>query len=295
MKLNLCILAILSPALCLAQLAGNWTGVITSAQGAHRILLHVSGPYTAMKATAEFPDQEVSNAQVDSITFSDSTLQFSVPALEARYSGVLNDAGNIVGTLTQRGTGIPLTLARVADTPSVQPDIPSEGSVTVENGRFYHKPSGVEFDMPSGWSVNRTQFSGGGPGESTILQDASGKATVVSIYILKVPTDPDNIPKVLAGVIPRLIAMRAGQTGGPRQMTPNYTVRESSVDQSSIGGHQAVRAIGDFTRGDKSFSELLAWIDTENTRTYFFLRSLAKDLPDVEAPFNQMLQSAKIP
>lgn len=78
-------------------------------------------------------------------------------------------------------------------------------------------------------------------------------------------------------------------------MTPNYTIREGSVDQSSIGGHQAVRAIGDFTRGDKSFSELVAWIDTENTRTYFFLRTLAKDLPDVEAAFNQMLETAKIP
>jgi hypothetical protein len=295
MKLNICILGILSPALCLAQLAGNWTGVITSAQGAHRIVLHISGPYSAMKATADFPDQELSNAQVDSITLSDATLQFSIPASDARYSGVVNDNGNIVGTWTQHGAGIPLTLARVATAASVQPDFPTEGSVMVENGRFYHKPSGVEFDMPSGWSVNRTQFSNGASGESAILQDSSGKATVISVYILKVPTDPDNIPKVLAGVLPHLIAMRAGQTGGPRQMTPNYTIREGSTDQSSINGHQAVRAIGDFTRGDKNFSELLAWIDTENTRTYFFLRALAKDLPDVEAPFNQMVQTAKIP
>ncbi len=78
-------------------------------------------------------------------------------------------------------------------------------------------------------------------------------------------------------------------------MAPNYTIRAGSVQQTMIGGHQAVRAIGDFTRGDKSFSELVAWIYMGNTRTYFFLRSLSADLPALQPLFDQMLQSARIP
>ncbi len=51
MKLAI-VLAIFSPVLSWGQLAGSWSGVIVDSQGAHRIVLHISGPYTAMKATA---------------------------------------------------------------------------------------------------------------------------------------------------------------------------------------------------------------------------------------------------
>lgn len=99
MKFPICFLAVLFPAAGWAQLAGDWAGVATDSQGAHRVALHIRGPFTAMQATANIPDQKI-NAPVESITFSDSTLQFDLPAYDARYSGVLNDSGNIVGTLT---------------------------------------------------------------------------------------------------------------------------------------------------------------------------------------------------
>lgn len=257
-------------------------------------MLHISGPFTAMKATADIPDQKVSSAAVESIAFSDSTLEFSIPAADAQYSGILNDTGSIAGTFTQHGSAAPLTLARIAVVRSFPPDVPTQGTVAVESGHYVHKPSGVEFDLPAGWSVNRTQFSNGSRGESTIIEDASGKATVISVNIDKVKTDPANLSKVEAAALSHLVAMRAGD-GPPRQVAPNYKIREGSVQQTDIGGHQAVRAIGEFTRGGKNFAELLAWIDTENTRTYFFLRAAAEDLAAVQGPFDELLRSARIP
>ncbi len=67
------------------------------------------------------------------------------------------------------------------------------------------------------------------------------------------------------------------------------------MQQTTIGGHQAVRAIGEYMQGGKSIAELLAWIDTEQTRTYFFLRTLAEDLPGEQPVFDEWLRSAKIP
>jgi hypothetical protein len=177
---------------------------------------------------------------------------------------------------------------------SFPPDVPTQGTVAVESGHYVHKPSGVEFDLPAGWTVDRTQFSNGSRGESTIIDDPSGKATVISINIGKVETDPANISKVEEAALSHLVAMRSGD-GPPRQAAPNYKIREGSVQQIDIGGHQSVRAIGEFTRVDKNFAELLAWIDTEHTRTYFFLRTSAEDLAAEQAPFDEWLRSAKIP
>lgn len=76
MKWTLCVLAILSPVLSWAQLAGNWAGGTQDLQGAHRIALHISGAFTAMKASANIPDQKLYNVPGEAITFLESTLEF---------------------------------------------------------------------------------------------------------------------------------------------------------------------------------------------------------------------------
>ena len=62
-----------------------------------------------------------------------------------------------------------------------------------------------------------------------------------------------------------------------------------------LGGQQALRAIGEYEQGGKQIAELLTWIFTEHTRTFFFAKTAAQDLPSVQAPFERMLQSARIP
>jgi hypothetical protein len=294
-KLAICVLAILSPVMGWAQLAGDWAGVAVDSQGAHRIALHISGPYTAMKATANIPDQKVFNAPVESITFLESTLEFGIPASDARYSGVLNDNGSIAGTFTQHGTGMPLVLARVAPEPRTLPEPAGPGGV-VENGRYHDTATGIEFDLPSGWFLLRNDPDPANPAGVRVFSDPSQKAIVFTANMFNRGIVAENIPNALAQAIPRQIAMRDGQTGnGPLHEAPNYKIREGSVDHTEIGGRQAIRAIGEFERNGKSFAELLAWVYTEHTRSYFMVRGAAEDLPLLQASFDRMMQSAKIP
>ncbi len=292
MKLTLCALALFSPVMSWAQLAGNWAGVVMDAQGAHRIVLHISGPFTAMKGSADIPDQKLANVPVESITFLESTLDFSVPASDARYSGVLNDNGAILGTFTQHGAGVPLVLSRVS--PEVQTAVGPAG--TIENGRYHDTLTAVEFDVPSSWAILRTEPAPGNPGGVRVFTDRSGKATVVTVNMAKVDLDPEGVSMALERVIPHQIAMRAGQTGaGPMHTIRDYRIRDGSVEQTSIGGHPAVRAIGEWEQNGKSFAEYLTWIYTEHARTQFVLRATAENLPSLEASLDQILQSAKIP
>jgi hypothetical protein len=294
-KFTLCTLALFSPVFSWAQLAGNWAGVVTDAQGAHRIALHISGPFTAMKATANIPDEKVFNAPTESITFLESTLEFTIAQSDARYSGVLNDNGSIVGTFTQHGTGMPLVLARVVPDPRSAP-APAEPGGVIENGRYHDIATGIEFDLPSGWFLLRTDADPANPAGLRVFSDPSQKAIVFTANMFKGGIAAENIPNALAQAIPRLIAMRDGQTGnGTLHEAPNYKIRDGSVDHTEIGGRQAIRAIGEFERNGKSFTELLAWVYSEHTRTYFMLRGAAENISLLQASFDQMLQTAKIP
>jgi len=294
MKWSVCFLTVLFPALGWAQLAGDWAGVIQDSQGSHRIVVHIRGPFTAMRGSVNIPDQKLSEVPVESITFLESKLDFSIPASDVRYSGVLNDNGSIAGTLTQHGLAVPLVLSRVA--PGAPPTVETRGGV-VENGRYRDDITGVEFDVPSGWVVLRAGHEKANTsGGLTQFQDPSGKATVVTANMQKANLDAEGISKALDRIIPFQIAMRDGQTRAePLHMASNYKIRDGSIDKTYIGGHASIRAVGDFERGDKKFSEALGWIITEHTRTYFMVRGAAENLSSLKAALDQMLQSAVIP
>jgi hypothetical protein len=93
-----------------------------------------------------------------------------------------------------------------------------------------------------------------------------------------------------------LIARRNGDTGaGTPHLAQNYKIRAGSEEKTLIGGQQAVRAIGEYQQGGKQIAELLTWIFTEHTTTFFFAKMAAEDLPSVQAPFERMVQSARTP
>jgi hypothetical protein len=289
------VLATLSPALAMAGVAGDWGGILTYAQGSHHMVLHITGPDTDLKATNDSPDQGVFGAPVPSITLSGAKLQYSIPFIGVTFSGDVTANGAIVGTFVQHGTGIPLTLERIVATPKVIPPLTAPAGV-LENGHYHHNPTGVEFDLPSGWAVGRTLPRDGDPYQLTVLVDPSRKATFASAYMIKMDTPPANIPLLLSRAVPMLIGRRAGQTGATApHLAANYKIREGSEQKTLIAGRQAVRAIGELDQGGKQFNELLAWIDTEQTRTFFVVRMTPENLAALQAPFEQMLQSARIP
>ena len=67
------------------------------------------------------------------------------------------------------------------------------------------------------------------------------------------------------------------------------------MERTSIGGRQAVRAIGDSEQAGRKTTELLTWIYTEHTRAFFFMRMVPENMQALQTTFDQILQSAVIP
>jgi tetratricopeptide (TPR) repeat protein len=191
-----------------------------------------------------------------------------------------------------RGSKVALALGR-GSAPSSAPGSLTAQAGVLQSGHYHHNLTGVEFDLPFGWSIGTTKPTDGNPSEMTVLVDPEGKAIFASAAMSKVESPPASISGALSRAVPQRVQIRAN--AAPPHGVPNYTIREGSVEQTYIGGQQAVRAIGEYQQGGQKIVELLTWIITEHTRAYFFAKVASDDLPAVQVPFEQMLQSAKIP
>jgi hypothetical protein len=234
---------------------------------------------------------------VPSVSLDGLTFRFSIPRLDVQYSGVMQGDGSIAGTFVQHGTATTLVFHRSANLPRVAPQTPLTGPAgVVQDGRYHHNLTAVEFDVPYGWSIGVTRPTDGDPNNMTVLVDPERKALFASVMMKKANISPAQIPTALSVAIPELVARRAGQTGARGQhLAANYSIRPGSVEQTAIGGQQALRAIGEYERGGVKMAELLAWIYTEHTTTFFFAQMQAPNLPTVQTAFERMLQSARVP
>ena len=189
-----------------------------------------------------------------------------------------------------QGSKVALTLQRAGAIPGSTAE-----PAGVLNGRHYHhKLTGVEFDLPPGWSLGITRPVDGDPSQMTVLVDPDAQAIFASVAMSKVETPPASIAGALSRAVPQLIARRAGSGSAPHGVA-NYKIKDGSVEETSIGGRQAIRAVGEYELGGQKISELLTWIFTEHTRTYFFAKMASDDLPAMQVQFEQLLQSATIP
>jgi hypothetical protein len=276
--------ALVFPMLGHASIAGDWAGVLAFPQNTLRSVLHVSGPDNALKATADSPDQGTTGGNVDSIALSGSTLSLAIQHLDVKFSGDVNSKGTIVGTFVQRGTGVPLVLAKTTAPPS-----------PVTGGLFQHDTSGIDFTLPKGWSVRGIETAPGDPGEMAVL--AGHKAIWASVWMFRTETYPADIPNQLDRSLTRKIGSRAGNKPLiDEAVIGNYKIRPGTVEHTLVNGHQALRAIGEFkdAAGEMN-TELLVWIYSEHARAYFDLRAQASQFETLQPAFEQLIQSARIP
>jgi hypothetical protein len=183
---------------------------------------------------------------------------------------------------------VALQRAGVVPAPSAEPAGALNGT------HYHHNLTGVEFDLPPGWSIGTTRPVDGEPSQMTVLVDPDSRAIFASVAMSKLETPPASIAGALSRAVPQLLARRAG-TGSTPHGVANYQIQDGSVELTLIGGNQAVRAVGEYELGGQKISELLTWIYTEHTRTYFFAKMASGDLPSVQTQFERLLQSARIP
>ncbi|MGB5553477.1 MAG: alpha/beta fold hydrolase, partial [Flavobacteriaceae bacterium] len=91
------------------DITGQWNGLLKEIN--LRLVLRITETDAEYSATLESPDQSAVGMPVTAITFSDSTLIFSITQLGLSYTGQLEN--NVFkGTFSQAGMEIPLNLSR---------------------------------------------------------------------------------------------------------------------------------------------------------------------------------------
>jgi len=154
----------------------------------------------------------------------------------------------------------------------------------VLNNRYHHNITGVEFDIPPGWSHRGTGLSSGN-GQMAILSDPSFNDAFVGVWMIQENIRPENITARLRLAVPEKVRQRDGFR--------NYTME--SVQLTTINGRQAIRAVADFNDEGVKKKEVMAWIYTEKTRAFFHARVSTDELPGFQAGFEQLIQSAQVP
>jgi hypothetical protein len=162
----------------------------------------------------------------------------------------------------------------------------------VQDGRYHHVKTGVQFLVPLDWMVGPTGPSSDG-GEMVQLRDAV-QPIVLSAWMIRTNTTLEgSAAKDVADRYRHVIGMKIRQRfdSGAR----DYWVPAESIQEKTIGGKSALTAVGEFTENGKRVAECLAWIFTERTGAFFFMRVAAADLQTYQYRFDQIVETATVP
>jgi hypothetical protein len=259
---------------------GTWEGVLQYPKQSLRIVLHITQTDNGLTATNDSPDQGAFGKPVDSISFTGSTLIFDLSRVQVHFSGDLLADGSIKGEFVQRGSGVPLVLTR-----SNGGAPPASGGV--QNGRYHHDQTGLEFNLPAGFSVQGT-YNYMNDGWQAIVTDSEDHNLNFAVWMAKRSFPANVIPTILARQVPAKIARRKGLTV--------YQIPAESIQKISINGQQAVKATASYQNPDgQKMTELLTWITTEHTDVHFYAMVPTNSVADLQWRFEQMVQSATVP
>lgn len=110
---------------------------------------------------------------------------------------------------------------------------------TREGKHYRHQLTGVEFDVPDGWSLGTDVRNDASPISMTMLNDPEARTGRAGVQMLPVETPAADIPAALDHAIPQLIARRA------RNGILHFSIRQGSEEHTWIDGNQALRAVAE--------------------------------------------------
>jgi len=124
-----------------ASILGDWQGSLNVGPKTLLIVLHVTkGADGKLAGTLDSPDQGAGGLLIDSVVFTDGTLDFTINAVRGHFIGSLSDDGKMLeGQWTQGGENHPLSFKRAKDIAAERPQAPkkpypyNEEEVTFKN------------------------------------------------------------------------------------------------------------------------------------------------------------------
>ena len=156
---------------------------------------------------------------------------------------------------------------------------------TLQNGRYRHELTGIEFNAPPGWNITGVAPSSDS-GEMVMFIPANSKA-FAAVWLKPDPTPVQNTPVSLRGDLERKHQNRVDVEG--------WAIRPSSVQNRSVGGQQALSAVADYTEGGRQMRESLTWVRSTKGRCLFFGRASAEDFPALQAGLEMIMATAMVP
>jgi hypothetical protein len=162
-----------------------------------------------------------------------------------------------------------------------------KSAATFEAGHY--RCGDIRIEVPAAW-----QYGGTLPGET--VDDDTARWTdpatriTLNVWVSRRKVSPDAVSGLLATAVSSKAAQRA------REGTRGWTVRPDSVQETTIGGHRALRAVADFeARRGGARVEYLTWIFTPESRVLVFATMSAQQLSAFQPEFDRVAQSISEP
>jgi hypothetical protein len=161
----------------------------------------------------------------------------------------------------------------------------------VQDGKYRHFWTGVEFAVPAGWSFT-TQKAESNGGDRVDLMDSNAKAKEACVRIAREINPPERVAgRLLDRYQYKLKVLRTPAAG-----YLEYHLRPDSPVHRTVGGQQAWSYAADYidAKGAK-MSEYVVFVQSEKNSVYFSLIAAAADFAGVQAQFEPVVQSLLMP
>ncbi len=111
------------------DISGDWQGTLDTGVGHLRLVLHITKATDGnLKATLDSPDQGIGGMPVDSFSFQDNKVHFTVNVVKGSYDGTLKSNGSFNGNWIQ-GQKFPLVLTKTTSPVKLQHDPASPSDI----------------------------------------------------------------------------------------------------------------------------------------------------------------------
>ncbi|RQO30318.1 alpha/beta hydrolase [Taibaiella sp. KBW10] len=125
------------------NIAGTWKGDLKIQSVTLELVLNIQKTDSGYLATMDSPDQGTKGIPVSDLSFDQSVLRLSIPAIGMTYEGKMVSDSLITGTFKQRGQSLPLNLERAAK--SRRPQEPLKPYPYYEEAvHFENKAAGIQ-------------------------------------------------------------------------------------------------------------------------------------------------------
>jgi hypothetical protein len=165
---------------------------------------------------------------------------------------------------------------------------------TLEDGRYHHNGTRVEFAVPAPWTLQPGVNATGGGELVTLRHQPTG--TELHVWMMRDATAPAQVRRRLTEAVAEKVEQRRGSNLLRLCDRATYAVVPERIRPATINGRDAVRAVAQFTsRDDTLMAEDMTWIYSASTRVFFFAKLPVSAREAMRDPIDAVVTSALVP